>query len=106
MTSLPKPTKTPKKPKKPVKSKRTLGARRREVKAAGTVTEDQLEAILVAFDRLCAYCRRYVAKEWDHYEPISRGGKHEAANLVPSCSACNISKGTRAWPMPKGHPFA
>ena len=42
----------------------------------------------------CAYCGG-VAGSWDHIDPKSRGGEHEASNLVRSCQPCNVEKGTR-----------
>lgn len=44
------------------------------------------------FGGLCAYCREGNAKTMDHVIPLSRGGKHEAANLLPACAGCNFSK--------------
>jgi hypothetical protein len=40
--------------------------------------------------------------DWDHLRPLVRGKRptgyiHEVRNLVPSCGACNQSKGGREW---------
>jgi 5-methylcytosine-specific restriction endonuclease McrA len=46
----------------------------------------------------CAYCGRAGDADSltiDHVVPLSRGGAHEAANIVPACSACNARKATR-----------
>ena len=46
----------------------------------------------------CYICGKWVSEEEvtiDHVVPLARGGKHEASNLMPSCSFCNTSKGAR-----------
>lgn len=44
----------------------------------------------------CAYCRRWNVeandRAADHWVPLARGGRHEVANLLPSCKRCNASK--------------
>jgi 5-methylcytosine-specific restriction endonuclease McrA len=40
---------------------------------------------------LCAYCDNK-AETVDHVIPISRGGRTEEGNLVPSCKSCNSKK--------------
>lgn len=46
----------------------------------------------------CFYCDRQ-AQTFDHVVPRSAGGRDEAANLVPSCRACNASKSYRSLPV-------
>ena len=43
----------------------------------------------------CFYCDVPLSDKWhiEHIVPISRGGHHSAANVVPSCAKCNLSKG-------------
>ena len=51
----------------------------------------------------CAYCGALDNITIDHVMPLSRGGKHEPANLVAACYSCNSSKGARTpdeWPGP------
>ena len=51
----------------------------------------------------CAYCGATEKITVDHVVPLSRGGKHEQANLAPACFSCNSSKGARTlneWPGP------
>lgn len=43
----------------------------------------------------CVYCGATERISIDHVIPLSRGGKHEAANLAPACLSCNCSKGAR-----------
>lgn len=50
---------------------------------------------------VCAYCGD-PRTEWDHFRPIVQNRKPtgyitEIANLVPSCSKCNQSKGNKYW---------
>jgi len=52
-------------------------------------------------DPRCAYCGDK-ATEWDHLRPLvlnqrPTGYISEIANLVPSCSKCNQSKGNKDW---------
>lgn len=43
----------------------------------------------------CAYCGDSGPMEMDHVVPISRGGRHALANIVPACPPCNRSKQAR-----------
>lgn len=52
-------------------------------------------------DVRCAYCGDK-STEWDHLRPLvvdrrPTGFISEIANLVPSCSKCNQSKGNKPW---------
>jgi hypothetical protein len=41
----------------------------------------------------CAYCGMKPEKlEKDHVIPLTRGGRHAIANILPACKSCNISK--------------
>jgi 5-methylcytosine-specific restriction endonuclease McrA len=41
----------------------------------------------------CAYCGGRPEKlEMDHVIPLTRGGRHAIANVLPACKGCNISK--------------
>lgn len=45
---------------------------------------------------ICFYCRQITWRDQrtiDHVVPLSRGGKHEANNLVMACGTCNSRKG-------------
>lgn len=51
--------------------------------------------ILRAFEYTCAYCdRKGVKLTLDHVVPLSRGGRHCIANIVPACESCNQKKGS------------
>src|SRR5258708_2164071 len=67
--------------------------------------EEELEALRILQidpqDIRCAYCGDK-STEWDHLRPIvsaqePTGYVTEIANLVPSCSKCNQSKGKSHW---------
>lgn len=53
------------------------------------------EAVLRKTLGLCWYCGGPLAGKvhLDHQKPRSRGGKDDWRELVPCCSACNLSKG-------------
>lgn len=41
----------------------------------------------------CAYCGlQGVPLQRDCVQPLSRGGRYTAANVVPACQSCNASK--------------
>jgi len=52
-------------------------------------------------NRRCVYCGRdlmvdfetFMIVEEDHLVPSSKGGPHEAANIVTTCAICNRLKG-------------
>lgn len=55
------------------------------------VSVAEYRAIQEAYGGACAYCFGK-AETMDHVVPLSRGGKHEASNLVPACKDCNFRK--------------
>jgi len=73
--------------------KATSKAARRCVEKAG-ITGRELLAWKRETPKVCYWCSAKCAKHHhvDHYTPLSRGGKHEAANLVISCPTCNLRK--------------
>jgi len=61
-----------------------------------TLTTSQWEAVLTLFGKACAYCQRSdVPVTMDHVHPISKGGSHTEANVVPACRSCNASKNNK-----------
>lgn len=73
--------------------------RRRNANKKGIVTVEQWDQIKQLFDYKCAYCFRRVYLTQDHFEPLSKGGKHHAANIVPACRSCNSSKHSKGYLM-------
>lgn len=77
-------------------------AKDRRAKKKGAIISDftaaQWKAIQEAFDYRCAYCdKRHTGKgelTQDHIVPLSKGGAHTAANIVPACGPCNSKKHT------------
>ena len=60
------------------------------------LTRDEWLEILEEFGDACAYCQaRDVPLEIEHVTPISRGGRHTKANVVPACRSCNARKGAK-----------
>lgn len=50
---------------------------------------------LYKYSKHCAYCGAPLSArtmEVDHIIPVSKGGKTEDSNLLPSCKACNATK--------------
>lgn len=47
---------------------------------------------LALFDGQCAFCGSSKKLTMDHVVAISRGGLHEAGNIVPACQSCNSKK--------------
>jgi 5-methylcytosine-specific restriction endonuclease McrA len=77
---------------------REYASRRRALKLAAVcehgincVTAELLSSIP---EQECAYCGA-PARDGDHVVPLARGGLHCRDNLVPACSPCNKSKGSR-----------
>lgn len=97
----PRPEKRARKPRKPIRTKRTLGAKRREAKAAGWIDPDSWQEVLAYYRYGCAYCDADHWDQQDHVVPLSRGGKHDISNVVPACAACNYRKGSGKWMIPK-----
>lgn len=72
-------------------------ARRRSVQKAGRVSAAEWQEILTRYNDCCAYCGESARLTMDHVTPLSKGGKHEAANIVPACQPCNSAKCDRDW---------
>lgn len=83
-------------------AKRRNAARRsREAFIVNTLTAAEWASILVQHFHQCAYCGtpftdRCLATQ-DHVIPLSRGGNHTLANVVPACKPCNSRKKDNLW---------
>lgn len=76
---------------------RSKAVRRQNEKRAGNQCFGRKEV----FERdggRCRYCAAELRAGWhvDHIIPLSKGGLHTLENVVVSCAACNLSKGTKA----------
>ena len=58
------------------------------------LTPKEWEDIKKEHDYKCYYCGEKKELEIEHKIPVSRGGKFERENIVPSCKLCNRKKGT------------
>ena len=80
----------------PETSRNSVRRRRARIRGlSGHATTAQVQARIDAYGGRCAYCgwRAYAAL--DHVIPVSRGGTSWPANLVPSCTTCNVRKSDR-----------
>jgi len=78
--------------------------RAKKFSAKGRYTIDQLNARILYYGGLCAYCRVTPCEGIDHVIPLTRGGSNWPANLRPVCAPCNSSKGNRLLSEWKGPP--
>jgi 5-methylcytosine-specific restriction endonuclease McrA len=80
----------------PEKVKADKRARRALHAGAPTaLTANQWMAITARYAERCYWCRERRPLTQDHLVPLSRGGTHDAFNVVPACRSCNSSKGAR-----------
>lgn len=56
------------------------------------ITVEEIRGLRELYGGLCAYCRKRSGDTLDHLQPLSRGGAHSIANLLPACFRCNHSK--------------
>jgi 5-methylcytosine-specific restriction endonuclease McrA len=77
-------------------TKQAYKSRRRTVERAG-IGGPELRAWEAGQTKTCYWCGMDCVKNYhiDHYEPLSRGGKHEVDNLVISCPKCNRTKSAK-----------
>lgn len=70
---------------------------RRRAQEAGGISSGALLAWTQGQPKVCYWCAAKCADDFhvDHYQPLARGGKHEADNLVIACGTCNRRKSAR-----------
>lgn len=75
---------------------RNYSARRRAREANGISTAE-LHAWTAGQKKVCYWCGSKCARSFhvDHYVPLSKGGAHEADNLVIACPTCNVRKNAK-----------
>jgi len=75
---------------------RNYDARRRAHTEGGITTAD-LAAWVSEQKKSCYWCGCKCPKGFhvDHYVPLSKGGAHEAHNLVIACGPCNLKKNAK-----------
>lgn len=73
--------------------------RRRSRVGSGHVTRAEWCHIIERQNNRCLYCCRVFSAQLkptqDHVIPLSRGGLHEALNIVAACLPCNRTKGAK-----------
>lgn len=71
-------------------------ARRRAQEKQGDSTAAIRQWIKSA-KKVCYWCEAKCSRGYhvDHYQPLSKGGKHEISNLVIACAKCNLKKNAR-----------
>ena len=63
--------------------------------AAGNATAAEIQARFDYHGNRCYYCGCDGKMTIEHRIPLSRGGTHYPANIVPACQSCNFSKGIK-----------
>ena len=62
-------------------------------------TAAQWNLVKAHYNHRCIYCNKKPKRlTMDHITPLSKGGNHTMANIVPACLACNCRK--QAGPVP------
>lgn len=76
--------------------KKAYKARRRSQERKG-MSGPELQQWSEAQKKVCYWCDADCGQSFhiDHYRPLSKGGAHEANNLVISCVTCNLRKNAK-----------
>lgn len=69
--------------------------RSRRSNAVGVCTAEQMKARFCYYGNKCIYCGCVDNLTVEHLIPLSRNGTNWPANIAPSCSSCNSSKGAK-----------
>jgi 5-methylcytosine-specific restriction endonuclease McrA len=70
---------------------------RRRAQEEGGISSADLLAWKKAKPKICYWCGKKCARSFtvDHYQPLAKGGRHEASNLVIACRSCNLKKNAK-----------
>lgn len=77
---------------------RSANRHARKVKAEGSFTLQEWEALKAYYGYTCLRCGRRepeIELTIDHVVPLSQGGRNSIENLQPLCRTCNLSKHTK-----------
>ena len=77
---------------------RKHGATRRARMVGAFIEIVDYQQVFKKYNGACFYCGKkllFSETEFDHFFPISRGGKHETSNIRCSCITCNRKKAAR-----------
>lgn len=75
----------------PEKSRLRNATRRAKLKQA-SIYQIAPSEIKRLYSQSCLFCGATEAIDLDHAIPLSRGGRHSIANLIPLCDNCNSTK--------------
>lgn len=64
----------------------------RRKNAEGSHSYEEWKELCIAFDWLCAYCKKAYKLTKDHIIPLSKGGTDYISNIQPLCRSCNSKK--------------
>lgn len=81
---------------------RKIGKQKRkalERNLPSTLTAEQWEEIKDHFENKCCYCGKILPLQQEHFIPLSNGGEYTHNNIIPSCGACNRSKGVKTFDL-------
>ena len=70
----------------------SLQAARRYNLKDGGYTQQEWDDLVVEWNHRCAYCGAEGPLEADHIVPLSKKGRHDITNILPSCPTCNREK--------------
>lgn len=79
-----------------------VNKRRAKIGKFADLTKHEWFNLMVQYEWRCFYCSRVLTDKTrtvDHIIPISRGGRHHMANLIPCCRDCNRKKNARIYPV-------
>lgn len=76
--------------------KKNYKAKRRAKESSG-VSGAELNKWISEQKKVCYWCEKACSENYhiDHYQPLSKGGKHELYNLVVACETCNVRKNAK-----------
>jgi 5-methylcytosine-specific restriction endonuclease McrA len=83
-------------------SKANTQHKRRSQKKDGKITLAEWNTIKKQQHFRCYWCKVKFKDEeliMDHVIPLSKGGLHDASNIVASCQSCNSSKHDKIWSL-------
>ncbi len=79
--------------------------RRARVGKFAEVTKQEWREMMIRYGWQCFYCDEVLTDKTrtvDHLIPISKGGRHHIANLIPCCCDCNREKNAVIYPIWRG----
>ena len=85
--------------------KQVLATQRRRARKKNALVNDftktQWEEMKDQYGHRCVYCHKKCQRlTMDHITPLTKGGNHTRANIVPACHTCNVRKNAQAPPSP------